>query len=167
MSISVGQTQSIDSQANQEATPLHGDSDWQSMLAELNVVSYTHWRMAKNESMQIVHGSAESDASFRARSSELAEVAIRTGQSQSCVLASPVPAIIIAEPITALGSDCVCVGFHCELNELNEKTIAQRFAIVAKVASTITATPQSDSVQVAQLPSLPTWTETVGADGTQ
>ena len=159
MSISVGQTQSIDSQANQQAKPLNGASDWQSMLAEFNVVSYTYWRMAKNESMQIVHGSAEIDASFRARSSELAEVAIRTGQSHSCVLASPVPAILIAEPITAVGSDCLCVGFHCELNELNEKAIAQRFAIVAKVASTITATPQSDSVQVAQLPSLPTWTE--------
>ncbi|MFO0180591.1 MAG: hypothetical protein ACK517_02285, partial [bacterium] len=64
MSISVGRTQSIEYQANQQATPLNRASDWQSMLAEFNVVSYTHWRMAKNESMEIVHGSAEIGASF-------------------------------------------------------------------------------------------------------
>lgn len=138
--------------------PIH----WQSMLAQGDVDEYVYWRLSKNDSMEVVHSSANID-SFQSRSSELAEFAIRTGQSQSCILASPTLSILLAAPIPAIAGDCLCVMFHCERSELNEKAIAWRFAVLANIAAAITPsfTPISPTLTQSSSPpaELPSWTE--------
>lgn len=159
MSFAVRRTENAETLADQHPDSLHQAPHLQSMLADSDVASYVRWRMLKNESMEMVQSSAEIDVCFRACSSELAEVAIRTGQSQSRILASPTPTIIIAEPIPAITSDCLCVRFHCELNEINEKAIALRYAIVAQAVSAFTVAPPAVMIQAKDPPSLPSWSE--------
>jgi biotin carboxyl carrier protein len=144
-------------------------SDWHYRLSKGDGNSFIHWRLANNDSLEIVQSSAEVDKSFRSRSNELAEVAIRTGQRQTCVLASPTASIVIAEPIPALGSDCLCVRFPCELSKLTEEAVAQRAAIVTDAALTIvaeaplrrplSASPPSFNPSTEPPQGLPSWPE--------
>lgn len=138
--------------------------DLQTLLVEYKIASCIRLRMTTSESIEIVEGSFELDTIFRDRSKDLAEVAIRTGQSQSCVFASPEPAILIAEPIPATDGECIYVRFHCELDELKKEEVVKRLAVVAKTASCLVAMPTSPSLnaQVEQSASLPSWIELAG-----
>lgn len=114
------------------------------LFEQCDAEGYIHWRMMDDESLRVFHGSSVIDGAVRTRSSELAEAAIRCDQTQTCILGSPYPTLLVAAPTPSIAGDCLSIAFPLDLGEQSIDLHAERVSQVEFYAANIQKKPKQE-----------------------
>ncbi|QDT04441.1 copper/silver efflux system membrane fusion protein CusB [Rubripirellula lacrimiformis] len=110
---------------------------FKTLFARQGAGNLVHWRVAAAGNLVRVGGAGAIANDVRDRSHDLALRALQA-QTQKCtVLSSPESWLIVAQPLSNHTTDCLTVGFPCELSELSGAATESRLAAVQKLGNSL------------------------------